>query len=139
MDTGTSKTMIVFTDGSGHLNSGPTRSGKIIKKQGRNSTLIKIAKTMKCMGSSYEEELEAMNIAREYARYILSSSNYTLHIFFDCQSTVLAIMSQDRENYHNSTVRAVQENLMDISPKVQNIRIVYYPVHQGIEKNELAS
>ena len=27
---------------------------------------------------------------------------------------------------------------MDISPKVQNIRIVYCPVHQDIEEDELA-
>ena len=27
---------------------------------------------------------------------------------------------------------------MDISPKVQNIRIVYCPAHQDIEENEIA-
>ena len=27
---------------------------------------------------------------------------------------------------------------MDINPKVQNIRLVYCPAHQGIEENELA-
>ena len=34
LDTGTNKTMIDFTDGSGQSNPGPTRSGTIIRKQG---------------------------------------------------------------------------------------------------------
>ena len=47
LDSGTNKTMIVFTDGSAQSNPGPTGSGVIIKKQGRNSTPIKIAKAVK--------------------------------------------------------------------------------------------
>ena len=73
------------------------------------------------MGSSYEGELEAIKIAIEYTRDNISPSNDSLHIFSDCQSAILAIISQNRENYHNSTVRAIREKLMDINPKVQNI------------------
>ena len=51
---------------------------------------------------------------------------------------MLAVTSQTRENCHNPTVKAIHENLMDISPKVQNIRFVYCPAHQGIQENELA-
>ena len=130
--------MIVFTDGSAQSNPGPTGSGVIIKKQGQNSTPIKIAKAVKYMGSSYEGELEAIKIATEYARDNISPSNDSLHIFSDCQSAISAVTSQNRENYHNSTIRAIRENLMDISPKVQNIRLVYCPAHQGIQENELA-
>ena len=39
---------------------------------------------------------------------------------------------------HKRTVRAIHKNLREISPKVQNIRLVYCPAHQGIEENELA-
>ena len=104
--------MIVFTDGSAQSNPGPTGSG-VIKKQGRNSTPIKIAKAVKYMGSTYEGELEAIKIATEYARDNISPSNDSFHIFFDCQSAILAVTSQNREDYHNSTVRAIQEYLMD--------------------------
>ena len=134
LDTGTNKTMIVFTDGSTQSNPGPTGSGVIIKKQVQNITPIKIAKAVKCMGSSYGEELEAIKIATEYVRDNLSPSPSPS----DCQSAILAVTSQNRENYHNSTVIAIRENLMDISSKVQNIRLVYCPAHQGIEENELA-
>ena len=130
--------MIVFTDGSTQSNPGPTGSGVVIKKQGLNSTPIKIAKAVKYMGSNYEGELEAIKIATEYARDNISPSNDSLHIFSDCQSAISAVTSQNRENYHNSTIRAIRENLMDISPKVQNIRLVYCPAHQGIQENELA-
>ena len=74
------------------------------------------------MGSSHEGELEAMKIATEYARYNLSPSNDSLHIFSDCQSAILAVTSQNKENHYNSTVRVIRENLMDISPEVQNIK-----------------
>ena len=89
------------------------------------------------MGSSYKGELEAIKVATEYARDNISFSNDSLHIFSDCQSAILAVSSQ-KEDYHNSTIRAIRENLMDISPKVQNIKFVYCPVHEGIEENELA-
>ena len=62
----------------------------IIKKQGRNSTPIKIAKAVKCMGLSYERDLEAIRIGTEYARDNLSPSNDSLHIFSGCQSAILA-------------------------------------------------
>ena len=94
--------MIVFTDGSAQSNPGPTGSGVIIKKQGQNSTLTKIAKAVKYMGSSYEGKLEAIKIATEYVRDI-SPSNDSLHIFSDCQSAISTVTSQNRENYHNST------------------------------------
>ena len=134
IDTGTSRTMIVFTDGSTHPNLGLSESGVIIKKQVWNCTPIKIAKAMKCMGSSYEGEIEA--IATEYAWDNVSPSNDSLHIFTDCQqSAILAMMSQNIESYYNFLVRAILENLMDISPKVENFRISYWPVHQGIKRD----
>ena len=89
--------MIFFTDGSAQSNPGPTGSGVIIKKQGRNSTPIKIAKAVKYMGSSYEGELEAIKIATEYARDNISPSNVSLHIFSDCQSAISAVTSQNRK------------------------------------------
>ena len=138
MNTGTSKTMIAFTDGSAHLNPGPIESGVTIKKQGRNSTSIKIAKAVQCMGSSYEGKLEAIKIATQYARDNFSPSNHSLPIFSDCQSAILATAFQKKEYYHNSNEREIRENLLDISPKVQTVRIVYCPPYQDIEENELA-
>ena len=90
------------------------------------------------MGSSYEGELEAIKIATKHVRYNNSPSNDSLHIFSNCQSPISAVTSQNRENYHNSTIRAIRENLMDINPKVQNIRLVYCTAHQGIQENEPA-
>ena len=90
------------------------------------------------MGSSFEGELKTIKTATEYARDSLSPSNDSLHILSNCQSAILAVTSQNRENYHNSIIRATLQNLMDISPKVQNIRLVYCPAYQGIEENDLA-
>ena len=118
LDTCTNKTMIFFTDGSAQSNPGLTGSGVIIKKY-RNSTPIKIAKAVKYMGSSFEGESKAIKIAAEYARDNISPSNDSLHIFSNCLSAILAVVSQNRENYHNSTIRAIRENLVDISPNVQ--------------------
>ena len=90
------------------------------------------------MWSSYERELEVIKIATVNARDNLSTSNYSLHVFSDCQSAILIVTSQNREKYHNSTVKAIHKNLMDISLKAQNIILVYFPAQQGIEENELA-
>ena len=49
-----------FTDGSAQSNPHSTGSGVIYKKEGRNSTPIKIATAVKSMGSSYKGELEAI-------------------------------------------------------------------------------
>ena len=138
MDASTNKTMIFFTDRSAHPNPGPTGSGMIIENKVEIVPPIKIAKAVKCMGSSHEGELEAIQIATEHGRDNISTSNDIFHIFSVCQSSILAIMSQNRENYHNFPAKAIQENFMDIGPKVQNIRIVYCPAHQTIEENELA-
>ena len=35
-----------------------------------------------------------------------------------------SLTCQNRENYHNSTVKAIHQNLSEICPKVQNIRLV---------------
>ena len=63
----------------------------IIKKQGRKSTPIKIAETVEWMGSSYQGELEAIQIATEYTKDNFSPSNDSLDIFSNCQSAILAI------------------------------------------------
>ena len=59
-------------------------------------------------------------------------------IYFPTVSQQYQLLPLRTENYHNSTIRAIRENLMDLSPKVQNIRLVYCPAHQGIQENELA-
>ena len=60
-------------------------------------------------------------------------------IYFPTVSQQYQLLPLRTENYHNSTIRAIRQNLMDLSPKVQNIRLVYYPAHQGIQENELAN
>ena len=55
------------------------------------------------MWSSYERKLEAIKIAAEYARDNHSSSNDSFHIISECQPAILAVTSQNRENYLNST------------------------------------
>ena len=52
---------------------------------------MKIAKTVKYMGFSYEEELEAIKIVTEYARDNISPSNDSLHIYSDSQSAKSAV------------------------------------------------
>ena len=97
-----------------------------------------MSKAVKYVGSNYEGELEAIKKVTEYAKDNIPPSSNSLHIFADCQSAILAATSQNRKNYHNSAIRVIRENLMDISLKVQNMRLVYCPTHQGIDESELA-
>ena len=41
-------------------------------------------------------------IATEYARDNISPSNDSLHLFSDWKSTILAVTSQNRENYKSN-------------------------------------
>ena len=77
MDTGASKIMIVLSGGSAHQIPDSTGSGVIIKKQGSNCSPTKIAEAVKCMGSSYHRELEA--VATDYARDNLSPSYTSIY------------------------------------------------------------
>ena len=61
-----------------------------------------------------------------------------LHIYSDSQAAILSITSQDSEKYHNSMIRQIREDIMDINEKVDNIKIIYWPAQIGIEGNELA-
>ena len=90
------------------------------------------------MGTSYEGETEAIKLAVEYANENITSAHDNLHIYSDSQAAILSIPSQDNEKYHNSMIRQIRENIMDISGKVDNIKVNYCLAHIGIEGNELA-
>ena len=138
MNLNTENTMIIFTDGSALSNPGPVGAGVVIKNKGPKITPVKLAKSVKQMGTSYEGEIEAIKLALEYANENITSAHDNLHIFSDSQAAILSITCQDSEKYHNSMIRQIRENIMDISEKVDNIKIIYCPAHIGIEGNELA-
>ena len=59
---------------------------------------MKIAKTVKYMGSSYEEELEAIKIVTEYARDNISPSNgKSPQIFQLSVSNISCYLSEQRK------------------------------------------
>ena len=66
----------------------------------------------------------------------ISDCTENIHIFVDCQSAIHAI-TQQNENYHNSTISSIRENF-DISKKVKSIKIIYCPAHKGIKDNKTA-
>ena len=75
---------MIWTDGSALGNPGPTGSGVAIKKNGPESTEIKIAHAITKMGTSYQGELQAIRIGIIYAKeniniYWQPSSNSSHH------------------------------------------------------------
>ena len=68
----------------------------------------------------------------------ITSAHDNLNIYSDSQAAILSITSQDSEEYHNSMIWQIIENIIVISEKVDNIKIIYCPAHIGIEGNELA-
>ena len=72
--------MMVFTDGSALGNPGLTGSGVVIKKNGPESTEIKIAHAFTKMGTSYQGELQAIRLGTTYAKEN-NISTENLHIF----------------------------------------------------------
>ena len=132
------KTMMIFTDGSALGNPGPTGSGVVIKKNGPESTEIKIAHAVTKMGTSYQGELQAIRIGTTYAKENISISTENLHIFVDSQAAIQAIIEQNHKNYHNITITEIRQNLINISHTIKSIKFVYCPAHKGIAENETA-
>ena len=130
--------MMIFTDGSALGNPGPTGSGVVIKKNGPESTEIKIAHAVTKMGTSYQGELQAIRIGTTYAKENISISTENLHIFVDSQAAIQAIIEQNHKNYHNITITEIRQNLINISHSIKSIKFVYCPAHKGIVENETA-
>ena len=99
--------MMIFTYGSALGNPGPTGKGVVIKKNGQESTEIKIAHAVTKMGTSYQGEPQAIRIGTTYAKEnIISTEN--LHIFVDSQAAIQAIIEQNHKNYHNITITEIR-------------------------------
>ena len=94
--------MMIFTDGSALGNPGP---GVVIKKNGSESTEIKIAHAVTKMGTSYPGELHAIRKGTTYARENINTSTENLHIFADSQAAIQAIIEQNHKNHHDSNHR----------------------------------
>ena len=135
MNLNTKNTMIIFTDGSTLSNPGPVGAGVVMKNKGPKCTPVKLAKAVKQMGTSYEGEIEAIKLAVEYVNKNITSAHDNLHIYSDSHAAILSTTSQDSEKYHNSMIWQIRENIMDISKKVDNIKIICCPAHIGIEGN----
>ena len=130
--------MMIFTDGSALGNPGPTGSGVVIKKNGPESTEIKIAHAVTKMGTSYQGELQAIRIGTIYAKENINISTENLHIFVDSQTAIQAITEQNHKNYHDITITEIRQNLINISHNIKSIKFVYCPAHKGIVENETA-
>ena len=132
------KTMMIFTDGLVLGNPVPTGSGVVIKKNGQDSTEIKIAHAVTKMGTSYLGELQAIRIGTTYAKGNINISTEDLHIFADTQAAIQAIIEQNHKHYHNIAITEIMQNLMNISHSIKSIKFVYCPAHNGIVENETA-
>ena len=131
-------TMLAYADGSAQGNPGPTGAGLLIRKNGRNSIPVLSAKAITSRGTSYEGELEAILMTTQHALKNLRNENDALNIYTDCQAALLAITSHTQEHYHNQTIDQIRVNLIEISLKVNQIKLIYCPGHKGIPENEIA-
>ena len=57
--------MLLFTDSSAINNPSPTGAAVVIRKNGTTNVPIKLTKAIKSSGTTYEEELERINISAE--------------------------------------------------------------------------
>ena len=73
----------------------------------------------------------------EYAKDNVSSINKNLPIYTDSQAIIKAIIGQNRQSYHSSTIKN-WKNLIKICQVVDEINVVYCLAHKGIPDNEAA-
>ena len=122
---------MIFTDGSTLGNPGPTGSGVVVKKNGPESTEIKIAHAVTKMGINYWGELEAIRIGTTYAKENINISTENLDIFVDSQAAIQTIKDQNQKNYHDIVITEIRQNLINISHDIKSIRFVHCPAHKG--------
>ena len=78
-------TIMIFTDSSAQGNPRPTRSGVEIKNPGHHSLSIKLAKAITSCGTSYEGEIEAIELGTDHAFENIGQGN-SVFICSDFQS-----------------------------------------------------
>ena len=131
--------MTVFTDGSVQGNPGPTGSGVVIRRPGQYDTPIKLAKAVASCGTSFEGEIEAIDLGTSFVLTDIDNNQAnSILIYSDSQSAIKAVMAQNRDSYHNKIINKIRENLIRISSCVDEIKLIYCPAHKGIEDNEIA-
>ena len=47
-------------------------------------------------------------------------------------------MGQNRESYHDITIRGIKSNLLELSSCEDEIKMMHCPVHKSIYENEMA-
>ena len=124
MNLNTENAMIIFTEGSALPNPGPVGAGAVIKTKGPKNALVKLARAIKQVSTSYEGEIETIKLAVEYANENIISAHDNLHIYSDSQAATLSKTSQNNKKYHNSMIWQIRENIMDIGEKVDNMKII---------------
>ena len=89
--------MVIFTDGSAQ----PVGSGIGIKKQGLQSSPIKLAKLVTPHCSIYASEFEASN--QVYADFTFKNvgNARNLFIYYYSESAIQSVLGQNRESYCN--------------------------------------
>ena len=116
LDPVTDHSMVIFTDGSAQGNPGPVGSGIVIKKQGLQSSPIKLAEAVTPHGSSYGGELEAIKLGTDFA--VKNNGNArNLSIYFDSQSAIQTVMGQHKEilpqyNYQRNKIKLNRVNFL---------------------------
>ena len=83
--------MLAYTDGSALKNPGPTGAEILIKVQVHKSILVKLAKAISSIGTSFVGELAAILMATQYALTHLTKEHDSFNIYSDCQAAICAI------------------------------------------------
>ena len=112
-------TRMIFLDRSIQDNSVPTKPVAEIKKPWLYNVPVKLAKAMISCSTSYE----GGKAIEKGTSFILMNVNHanSLLLYNNSQSSIKAIMVQNRELYHNKNIRTIRKNLAKFSYFVDHI------------------
>ena len=129
--------MVIFNDDFAQGIPWPVRGGMVIKKQALQISSIKNAKTVTPLGSRNTGELEAIKLGTDFAVKNIGNAR-NLFIYSDSHSAIQSVLGQNRESYHNITVRGIRPYLIELSSRVDELNMIYCPAHKSIYKNKMA-
>ena len=131
--------MIAFTDGSAIPNPGPCGASAVIFSNGLNSQPIILSKSISKYSSSYHGELEAINLAVNFAKNY-SETHYInqLRIYSDCQSALLAVSNIEPSINFRKSILEIRSKIGILQSQNTQVIGIWVCGHANIMGNELA-
>ena len=118
-------------------NPGPCGASAVLYREGMISTPIPSGKAVCRYGTSYQGELNGLDMAISDIVEMDATDITEVNIFCDCEAAILS--TQNTAMYNSAKeIKTIRENTMKLHKKGINVKISHVPGHVDLLPNEIA-